>query len=235
LSVRRRYAFAVALACAANALPVQAFDRPYLATSNAAAEEDDDQAWSFEAWSTRAGPVGAIAVAPEYAFSPTTTLQLELTRVRDRDSGASLSLADLEFKHLFNHIARDGYGWGVVLSPGVARLSGQVWKRSEMSAKGVYSLALWEGEGLLHLNAGVAKPGDDRREWVGSIALEREVWKRTTLFGELAREGDTQLVHGGVRYWVKREKLALDLAWQRLRANGENTSGLVLGFGWYDL
>jgi len=225
----------VALACAANALPAQAFDRPYLATSNAVADEDDDQAWSFEAWSTRAGPVGAIAVAPEYAFSPTTTLQLELTRVRDHDSGTSLSLADLEFKHLFNHIARDGYGWGVVLSPGVARESGHAWQRSELSAKGVYSLALWEGEGLLHLNVGVSKPRVDGRQWVSSIALEREVGKHTTLFGELAREGEAQLVHGGVRYWVKREKLALDVAWQRLRANGANASGLVLGFGWYDL
>jgi hypothetical protein len=235
--VSARHGFAAALAFAAAGLgaPAQAFDRPYLSTSNAAAEEDDDQAWSFETWATRAGSVRTIAVAPEYAFSPTTTLQLELTSVRVRDSGMSMSLADLEFKHLFNHIARDGYGWGVVLSPGVSKTGSQAWRREEWSAKGVFSLALWEGEGMLHLNAGVAKPRDDRREWTGTLALERALWKRTTLFAELAREGEARLAHGGVRYWLKREKFALDLAWQRQGANGAHASGWVFGLGWYDL
>ena len=210
-------------------------DRPYLATSSAAAEEDDDGVWSVESWATKAGSVRSIHIAPEYAFNPTTSLQVELGRARDRDAGISASLAELEFKHLFNHIARDGYGWGVVASLGAARQGGASWKRDEWGLRLPFSLALWEGDGLLHLNAGVTKPRDDKREWGGSVALERELFKRTTLFAEVAREGDATLLHAGVRYWLKREKLALDLSLQRLRGDGVRESGAVIGIGWYDL
>jgi hypothetical protein len=210
-------------------------DRPYLSTNSAAAEEDDEGVWSVETWGARLGSLRSLNVAPEYAFSPTTSLQLELASVRDRSIGESVSLAELEFKHLFNHIARDGYGWGVVASLGAAKPGGAVWKRNEWGLKAPLSIALWEGDGLLHLNAGFSKPRDEKREWNTSIALEREVWKRTTLFAELAREGDATLLHAGVRYWVKREKLALDFSLQRVRADGARESGAVIGVSWYDL
>jgi hypothetical protein len=59
----------------------------------------------------------------------------------------------------------------------------------------------------LHLNAGVTKPRDDKREWGSSVAIERELFKRTTLFAELAREGEATLLHAGARHWIKREKM----------------------------
>jgi hypothetical protein len=224
-------AFALVLAC----LGAHANDRPYLSTNSAAAEEDDEGVWSVESWVTRLGSLRTFNIAPEYAFNPTTSLQLELGRARDRNVGESLSTAELEFKHLFNHIARDGYGWGAVVSLGAAKASGGGWKRDEWGAKLPLSISLWEGEGLLHLNAGFSKLRDDRREWNRSIALEREVWKRTTLFAELAREGDATLLHAGVRYWVKREKFALDFSLQRVRSDGVRENGGVIGIGWYDL
>jgi hypothetical protein len=234
----RRWRVALALVHGLSALAsfdAAANDRPYLATNSAAAEEDDDGVWSIESWATKLGPVRSINIAPEYAFNPTTSLQLELGRVRDRNAGESVSLAELEFKHLFNHIARDGYGWGVVASLGTAREGSASWKRDEWGLKLPFSLALWEGEGLLHLNADVTKPRDDKREWGGSLALERELIKRTTLFVEIAREGEATLVHAGARHWIKREKLWLDFSLQRLRADGVRESGAVIGIGWYDL
>lgn len=220
---------------AACAISAGANDRPYLATNSAAAEEDDDAVWSVEAWATRLGSLRSLNIAPEYAFNPTTSLQLELVRVRDRSAGESVSLAELELKHLFNHIARDGYGWGAVVSLGAARSGGGGWRRDEWSAKLPFTLSLWAGEGLLHLNAGLSKARDEPRQWNRSVALEREVWKRTTLFAEAAREGETTLLHGGLRYWVKRERFALDLSLQRVRANAASTNGVVFGLGWYDL
>jgi hypothetical protein len=225
----------VAAAFAFCAASVCAGDRPYLATDSAAAEEDDDGVWSVETWAIKAGPVRGFNVAPEYAFSPTTSLQFELARARDREIGSSATIAEVELKHLFNHIARDGYGWGVAVSAGAAKLGGASWKRDEWGLRLPFSLSLWEGDGLLHLNAGVTKPRDDRREWGGSVALERELFKRTTLFAELAREGDATLLHAGVRYWLKREKLALDFSLHRTRGDGTRESGAVIGIGWYDL
>jgi len=110
-------AAALCLACAASL----ANDRPYLVIASAAAEEDDDNVWAVESWATQLGGLHSLSVAPEYAFNPTTSLQLELGAIRRRDSDESASFAELEFKHLFNHIARDGYGWGVVASLGRSR------------------------------------------------------------------------------------------------------------------
>jgi hypothetical protein len=141
----------------------------------------------------------------------------------------------LEFKHLFNHIARDGYGWGVVASLGVAKAGSGGWKGDEVGAKLPFTLSLWDGDGALHVNAGLSKPRDERREWIRSIALERELVQRVTGFVELAREGDTRIAHVGTRLWIKREKLVIDLAWQRQSADGVRASGWLLGFGWYDL
>jgi hypothetical protein len=67
------------------------------------------------------------------------------------------------------------------------------------------------------------------------MALEGEVWKRTRLFGEVAHDGSTTFVHGGVRYWVKRERLAIDFSLQRERSDGATRNGAIIGLGWYDL
>jgi hypothetical protein len=72
---------AFALGCAVA--PALA-DRPFLATDSAAAEEDDDNVWSVESWLARRGRVRSGSIAPEYAFNPTTSVQLELSRSRDR-------------------------------------------------------------------------------------------------------------------------------------------------------
>jgi hypothetical protein len=176
---------------------------------------------------------GAHATA-EYAFVPTTSLQVEAEHERDRDARASASAVGLEFKHLFNHIARDGYGWGIVVQAAVAKAGGDGWRRDELGLKAPFTLSLWEGDGALHVNAGVAKPRDERREWTRSVAIERELIKRVTGFAELAREGQTRIAHAGARYWIKREKLVIDVAWQQQRVDRARASGWLIGFGWYD-
>jgi len=233
---RRSAPAGVACSLALLAAPAMANDRPYLATASAAAEEDDDNVWSIETLFQRVGTTRALVVAPEYAFSPTTSLQVEVARVRDRALGETSGLAEVELKHLFNHIARDGFGWGVVASLGFAKSAGASLRRDEWGLTLPLSVSLWDGTGLLHLNAGFTRPRGESREWNTTVALEREVWKRTTLFGEVARLGDTTLFHAGVRHWIRREKLALDVSLQRVRgASDARESGFVIGLGWYDL
>ena len=210
-------------------------DRPYQATWTAVADEDDEGVWSVESWATRIGSLRTFNVAPEYTFRPTTTLQLEVARADDRGAGGWQTHAELEFKQLFNHIARDGYGWGGVLTLTTAKGTDRGWKRDEWSAKLPLSVSLWEGEGRLHLNASRSGQGDERPRWGVAMALEREVWNRTRLFGEVALEGSTTFVHGGVRYWIKRERIAIDFSLQRERSDGVSHNGGIIGVGWYDL
>jgi len=224
----RRVGIVVVL-CAAAAWPAAApaNDRPFLLTSNAAAEEDDDQVWAIETSWQRVGDQRVFTVAPEYAFNPTTSIQLELWRGSGNSEGA-----ELEFKHLFNHIARDGWGWGIHVSAGMARADGSGWQQP-VSVKLPYTLQLRDGDALLHVNAGLQKQRDERREWVASVAFEHRLPWHTSAFVELGREDRQTLWHAGVRHWVRREKLAVDFS--VVRGGEEHASGVVVGVAWYDL
>jgi hypothetical protein len=217
--------------CAAGWPPaVRASDRPFLLTSNAAAEEDDDQVWAVESWWQRIGSQRLFTVAPEYAFNPTTSIQFELSR----GSGQAKGL-EVEFKHLFNHIARDGWGWGIDVSLSTASAGGNDSKQRGVTVKMPYTLQLRGGEALLHLNMGIQKQRDERREWVASAAFEHKLPWRSSVFLEIGREDRQTLLHAGVRDWIRREKLALDFSLQQTRGGGEKASGAVFGIAWYDL
>ena len=228
---RTLLAFCLVLAAAA----AQAADRPYLFANSAAAEEDEEQVWSVENWYRQAGRQKSLTVAPEYAFDPDTSLQVEMRRVLDRDNGNGHEI-EIEAKRLFNRIARDGWGWGVVLALDMERPKGGPWERAALSVSVPLTLQLGGADtSLVHLNVGVAKPREERRVFTGVIAAEHEVWRRTSLFAEIAREPEGRLLHGGVRHWIKRERLAVDVAWQRVRSDEVRGSGVVLGIAWYDL
>ena len=93
-------------------LTAHAADRPYIVANSGAAEEDEEQVWSVENWvRQRPGGRRASPSRPEYAFSPDNSLQVEFRRVVDRDNGNGHEI-EIEFKHLFNRIAREGWGWG---------------------------------------------------------------------------------------------------------------------------
>ena len=218
-----------------GAATAAASDRPFLGTNSAAAEEDDDNVWSVESWFARRGGLRTLSIAPEYAFNPTNSVQLELTRSRDRDAGQTELKAEIEAKHLFNHIARDGYGIGVVAALAWRKGSDGGWRRAGAALNVPFTWAFAERSALLHVNGGVDKAVGERRAWTRSVALEGEIARRTTLFAEFAREGGDKLAHAGVRWWAQREKLALDLSWQRTRSNDGRASGIVVGIGFYDL
>jgi hypothetical protein len=222
----------VPVLCAAPA--ARSADRPYVVTNNAAAEEDEEQVWSVQNWYRQAGSQRSLTVAPEYAFDPVDSLQFEFRRTVDHDLGNGHEI-EVEYKHLFKRIAREGWGWGVVATLDMERPQGGPWKRSALSVSLPVTLQIGEGPGLVHVNAGVAKPREERRLWTGALAAEHAVYRRTTLFGEWARDADGRLLHGGVRYWIKRERLAVDVAWQRVRSEALRGSGAVLGLAWYDL
>lgn len=222
----------IAVTLALCAVVAEAADRPYLYANSAAAEEDEEQVWSVENWYRQAGRQKSLTVAPEYAFDPDTSLQVEMRRTLDRHEGNGHEV-EIEAKRLFNRIERDGWGWGVVAAIDMERPRGGPWERAVVSL--LVPLSLQIGEGLVHLNAGIAKPRGERRLFTGAIAAEREVWRRTSLFAEIAREPEGRLLHAGLRHWVQRERLAVDLAWQRVRSDDVRGSGIVLGIAWYDL
>ena len=224
-----------ALALALATTPARAADRPFLLTSSAAAEEDDDNVWAIESSWQREGTQRTFSIAPEYAFSPTDSIQFEFSRSRDRAVGDRSHGLEVEIKHLFNRIGRDGWGWGIDLSLAAGSRNGSGWRAEGLALTLPWTLALGESGALLHANAGIAKARGERREFVASAAFEHPLPGRVTGFVEVGRADRQTLLHAGLRHWVKREKLALDLSVQRIRAGSDSASGVVLGIGWYDL
>ena len=208
-------------------------DRPFQ-VARTAVLEDDEQVWSFESWVQRLGSVRGLSIEPEYTFDAGTSLQFELTRFVDRRGAETGHEAELEFKHLFNNVARDGWGWGVSASLAVERTreGGSV---PSVGIKLPLSIALGDGGGFLHLDVGVGKERDARRAWSGAVGIERELFKRTVFFAELAREGRSTFAQIGARHWLRRDKLAIDVSLQQQRADGARASGFIVGLGWYDL
>ena len=179
----------------------------------------------------------AVAAGPRLrAFGDAgTSVQFELTRFIDRRGGETGHEAEVEFKRVFNNVARDGWGWGLSATLAVERTRDSDGSVPSIGIKLPLSIGLGDGGGFVHLNAGIGKARDARRAWTGAAGIERELFKRTVLFAELAREGQLTFEQVGARHWLRRDKLAIDVSLQRQRADGSRASGFIVGLGWYDL
>ncbi len=211
----------------------QANDRPFQ-IARTAVMEDDEQVWSFESWAERRGSVRGLSVEPEYTFSGGYSIQFQLSRYLDRTGEQTGHEAEVELKHIFNHIARDGYGVAVSASLGAERTTEGGSVRT-LGLKLPISIILGEGGPTLHLNPGLSKSSAARWAWTRAVAIEHEVYRRTTAFAELAHEGSLRFAQIGVRHWLRKDRLAVDLAWQQQRSTEGRAPGLILGLGWYDL
>lgn len=209
-------------------------DRPFQA-ARTAVMEDDAYSWSIETWAQRYGRVRGLSFEPEYTFGDGFSIQGELTKLKERGSGPETGHeAEVEFKQVFNHIARDGWGLAASAAFGREKLRGEDAVRT-VTLKLPFSLALGSSGALLHLNVGAEKATDHRRAWTTAVAAEHEVFRRTWLFAEFSRTGEEKFAQLGVRHWLKKEKLALDVSLQQHREDGNRASGFILGLGFYDL
>jgi len=212
----------------------QANDRPFESARTAVAE-DDDQVWSFESWSRRIGRERSLTIEPEYSFDPANSVQLELTRKSDRQDGGHE--VEIEYKHLFNRLARDGWGWGLSAALSIDRSDGRSARALDLRLPLSVDFGQITGLGhgsLLHLNAGLHH-ASGRFSASRAIAFEQPVFQRSLLFAERASQRGEGLTQLGLRHWLRREKFAIDIAWQQRNQAGERGTGWVAGIGWYDL
>jgi hypothetical protein len=211
----------------------QANDRPFQ-IARTAVLEDDEAVWSFESWLEQRGPVRGLSVEPEYTFDGGTSLQMQLSRYLDRHGDESGNEVEIEFKHIFNNIERDG--WGIAFSAALGHEhSNEAGSVRTLGIKLPLSIQLGEGGALLHLNPGLSLASGERRVWTAAMAIEQPIYRRSFAFAEVAQEGSLRFGQIGVRHWVRKERLAIDFAWQEQRGPLGRTAGPILGIGWYDL
>jgi hypothetical protein len=220
-----------------------ASDRPYLAATNAVADEDDDNVTALESWIESSQRFREFRFEPEYNFDPRNAVRVELGIARDRrfDPAVRTRGAEVEYKHLFTDLARSGFGSGVIV--------GVDWDdRSAGDATGDVAVHTWAlgavglvslrptPDTLVHFNLGAVKETGENPRARWAVAAEHEIVRRTTLFAEVGvTESDARLIHGGVRYWVKRERFAVDFTVGRRHGEPASSTFITIGIAVQDL
>ena len=89
---------------------------------------------------------------------------------------------------------------------------------------------------LVHLNLGAGKEEREGLHARWAVAVEHEIVRRTTLFAEAGSvSAEQRLIHGGVRYWVKRERFAVDLTVGRRYGGAVDNNFITLGIALHDI
>ncbi|WP_298235315.1 hypothetical protein [uncultured Azohydromonas sp.] len=239
-------ALCAALVFCFTAPPARAADRPYLVLSTAAME-DDEQSWSLGGRLIRTGADNALQFGLEYGFTRATSVELEWT-VERAGGGEHAREAELEFKQLFNDSERDGWGAGLSVTLGLTRerLEGDEGAtepgeppgrraRRGLTVQLPLSVPLWQEQGLAHVNLGWQREPSGGGQGFLAAGLERRLAGRTWGFGEAVWQPGKRLLHAGIRHWLRRDRLALDLSVQRQQDDGRWRNGVVIGVVAYDL
>lgn len=235
----------VALALAALVAGVnpsaRADDRPFLRTGTAIVEDDDERVFEVHGTVQAGRRFRGLGLQVEYAFSPTFSLEFEWSRTRDRLEGESSREIGLGARLAWVDPAREGWGLATRFSVERERESDDGWARPAWKGVLAWSLPAADRSAWLHANVGAryqpAEPGE--RRWTGlwSVAAQQEITRHTVLFAEAAgaRGGTERLAQVGVRHWLRREKVALDLALGRHFDLGPRGGFVVLGLSFHDI
>ena len=231
----------VVLATALGCGGTWADDRPFLRTTSAVVEDDDERVFGFTATHISGKRQGSTSAQLEYSFSPTLSVELELGHQRDRIEGVSEREQGLGLRVSWIDPAREGWGLASKFSVERERESGEAWAKPQWRGVMAWSVPLASQSVWLHANLGAvhqAGPRDEDR-WRGlwSLGADKALGRHTLLFAEAAgvSDGRDRMAQLGVRQWLKREKVALDVGLGRQFAHDTQGNFLAVSLSLYDL
>jgi hypothetical protein len=222
----------------AAAPAVHAADRPFLDTDTAIVEDDDERTFEFSTWLVKLKQARALQTALEYNFNPTLSAEVELGWAKNKEDGSRERSVELGLRKVWIDPARAGWGLGSNVNLGWSRSDEHGWKYGSLRAVMTYSLPLLEKQIWLHANAGLVREQDERKTYgIWSLAAQARLRKEITLFTEYARQAEkSTMVQGGVRWWAKKDKVALDFAVGKQKPQDADRQNFVnFGLSFYDL
>lgn len=231
----------VALAAAWGSGAAWADDRPFLRTTSAVVEDDDERVFEFTATHVVAKKQRSTSAQLGYSFSPTWSVEMEQGLQRDRIEGHTEREQGLGLRLSWVDPAREGWGLATRLSVERERESGEEWTRPQWRGVMAFSLPLAGKRAWLHANLGArySPPVSGSQRWAGlwSLAAQMPLSRRTALFAEAAGASDglDRMVQFGVRQWLQREKVAIDWGWGRQWARDTPANFLAISLSLYDL
>jgi len=232
---------AAGLACCVLALAggpgARAADRPFV-FSNSAVQESDDERVFETSWSwQRAGASRALEFELEYHHTPAWSWQLGLSSERAGGESPQRERAvDLELWHGLVDPDRAGIGVAVSASYSAARQVAddeRSWQRSRTLA---LPLSARVGQGWVHVNIGASSvTGHGTRPWL-AVAAQQRISRSLDAFAEVAAVRTREhFAHAGLRWWLRRDRQAIDLSVGRRGGEDGRSGMLTLGWSLMDL
>jgi hypothetical protein len=231
---------ALALAGAALAPWARAGDGPFLNTTAAMVEDDDERVFEFSTQSVHHRQQRGWRTQLGYSFSPTLSAEVEWGREWETGQPGSERELGLGLWRAWLDPAREGWGLASHFELEWSRATGSPWQPPAVSAVMAASLPVFDHTLWLHANLGARNtPGDEGRRWDGlwSVAAQHKLARRSEAFVEAGgtTRGSEQLIQVGLRQWLVREKIAADIGLGRRLADGERHRFVALRLSFFDI
>ena len=210
-------------------LVARADDRPFLRTTTAAVDDDNARTLELHLGRLSGKKIGASRLQMGYSLTPQLNVEVELESIRDRFETSSTRDRELALWVSWVEPQREGWGLSSRMSIGQERENAQDTEVSKghTYARGVGALSLIRPDLWLHANLGLQWDASSQRtgHWRGvwSLAMEQTLHGQTHWFAELAATGQQSLAFAGLRQWLRKGKVAMDLG------GGRQTLGTSLG------
>ena len=217
----------------------RADDRPFLRLDTAKVEDDSDHTLEVSSLLSQTRAQQALQVRLEYNVNPLLAAEMELGQSRERAGPAREHDLELGVRQVLVDHHREGWGLAMRWALDWQRSAPGAWAFEGPVAVAIALLPLADRGTYLHANLGVSRSqSQDNTRAVWGLGADHVLTRQFTLFGELGgRVLQDRLLHGGVRWWLRHDKVALDVSASRTRtlATGEVAQGVHVGLNFFDL
>ena len=230
----------IALLWACGMSLAHAEDSPYLRLDTALVEGDDEHQFEFATRYSNSNNDNTTQASLGYSFNPLFSVEAQLGWTNYSNGNDGETEAQVSARYVLVDHNRDD--WGLAL------IGSNQWQKSgnnSMQDEGpAFNLAFTqpfgEKSGNLHLNLGASRKNstaDTCATW--GLGVDVPVTQRLMLFAEFSgRDTTDQVTHGGMRWWLKYGKIALDTSVSNTRTLGDEgaaTQRFHVGLVFFDL
>lgn len=220
-------------------------DAPFLRLETATVEHDDERNFEVQLQAGRSRVESARDIKIEYNFTPLLSAEVELGSRRSRLEPEREREIELGMRYVLVDHNRDDWGLALKLSGEWEREyeeEGRTpWRFTGPTALAAFVLPLAGNTVRLHANAGIAwrrHVEEHRKQALWGVGAEVQISPAWSVFAEHAvRRYEDRVHNAGLRWWVKREKVAVQWSASRTRDwfTGERVSGVHVGITFSDL
>ncbi|HEX6708447.1 MAG TPA: hypothetical protein VF169_27175 [Albitalea sp.] len=232
---------ALSLVAAATASPAE--ERPFVMAGTAIREEDDERVFELASGVERAGRAQAVVTQLEYSIVPSFSVEIGWgRRLGHDDDGQRETELQAGLRYVWRDPARHAIGAALTLEVEGSRETSSDepgrWRmeRSTVALPLSHAWTTWNGLAWAHLTVGAEHRRDQGTRPLIAAAGQVFVTRSLELFGEWGAVRERRsLAQAGLRWWIRRDKIALDFSAGQRRADGERVSTAMLSLSLMDL